>query len=622
MRGLFSREAAWLSPTYAMLSLGCVFPFLAYIDAYWLDNDLTGLAALYGTDYLVLLTPALASALLFGVLYRVAARAPHGPRAIAAIAIFAAALITVSATLTLLRALFPSASNGLLGQLHAPFYLGVATLAALGHAFSAPVRRWIDRFFSGLRDFAVIGAVTMLALPLVAWMAGSPAPVKAEPVGGARRDVILITIDTLSAWHMGTYGYARATTPQIDRFAASGWTFDHTYSGANFTTGGMATILTGAYPWQSGTTQLTSRPAGEARAASLPARFQASGYRTVAVTTNPWAAPYHDGLARYYDELELDQWRSPAPHYSDAAARWLPQLSKTRNPFVMNLIDGAIELWRGPASHDPAIATDAAVRRLARRDARPLFLHVHYVPPHDPYAAPPPWGGYFDPRPDAMKAKDSMPLYGFDREGKGAARVALLQARYDEALRWVDASVGRLIAEVDRSHPGAVIIVTADHGESFTGGWGGHGYRRLDPATTRIPLIIRAPGAAPLRIAGDASQIDIMPLALRLASGAPTDPAGWLEARRRAAPVLSMNLADENQRGKVQRGSVAAIEGPWQYTRYLSGREDRKAPFTEWTTTRDLLAGPVPADTVPPEVRARLPKAVNAVVGARIGPAQ
>ena len=62
------------------------------------------------------------------------------------------------------------------------------------------------------------------------------------------RNLLLITIDTLRADHVGAYGWARARTPTLDGLARNGALFEHAYAAAPITLTSHATLLTGRYP--------------------------------------------------------------------------------------------------------------------------------------------------------------------------------------------------------------------------------------------------------------------------------------------------------------------------------------------------------------------------------------
>jgi len=94
-----------------------------------------------------------------------------------------------------------------------------------------------------LRRLALLLALS--AQPLALSVACSQPVV---PPKASARNLLLITIDTLRADHVGAYGYARARTSTLDRIAAGGALFDHAFAAAPITLTSHATLLSGRYP--------------------------------------------------------------------------------------------------------------------------------------------------------------------------------------------------------------------------------------------------------------------------------------------------------------------------------------------------------------------------------------
>ena len=175
-------------------------------------------------------------------------------------------------------------------------------------------------------------------------------------------DVILITIDTLRADHLGSYGDARAATPVLDRLARSGTRFAHVVAPVPLTLPSHASLLTGVTPLAHGVHDNVGFALGPA-IPTLAERFKTAGYETGAFVSG---APLDraSGLARGFDT------------YDDRMTR--------------NVERRADE-------------TVAAVGEWLRQDSgahtRPLFLWVHLFDPHAPYEAPEPFGSRFAERP-------------------------------------------------------------------------------------------------------------------------------------------------------------------------------------------------------------------------------
>jgi len=289
-------------------------------------------------------------------------------------------------------------------------------------------------------------------------------------------DVMIVCIDTLRRDHVGTYGYARETTPAIDRLAREGVRFDRARAPSNWTVPSVATLLTGLEPWRHGA-RIVSDPAFLDRtppaqivesAPSLAARLQAGGYATGLFSANPFV------IGRFTRGFEV------------ARTEWIP---------ADQLTDLALEWWR------------------ARAD-RPRLLYLHYMDAHQPNEPPPPYFEMFgltagQRRPIAAKDWDYKTL----RSPEDPAFVEFREHRigaYDGAVRFVDDQLARLLEAVsmggglDRT----LILVSADHGEEFwdhaeverswaddpRGIWGvGHGHTFFEELLA-IPLVVRGPG--------------------------------------------------------------------------------------------------------------------------------
>lgn len=301
--------------------------------------------------------------------------------------------------------------------------------------------------------------------------------------------VILVSIDTLRADHVGTYGYARDTTPFLDRFARDAVVFEHAFTPAPWTLVAHMTMLTGLFPAQHGV--LEEHQALAPEIPLLAERLKAAGYQTVGLYYPSWVDPRF-GFARGFDVFRA--------HGSVEEARAL------------------------------------ALAELARVDrTRPWFLFLHLFDVHDGplatgahvlYASPPPYEDFFMadaaeklPRipPDVLWESQDL----LDDEQKAA-----LVALYDGGIRHVDANLELLFAELERGGylADTLVIVTSDHGEALAerGKLTGHG--DLTQAGLHVPLIVRHPhGAhAGTRVSAPVHLGDLVPTILELA-GLPGD---------------------------------------------------------------------------------------------------
>lgn len=273
--------------------------------------------------------------------------------------------------------------------------------------------------------------------------------------------LVIITMDTTRADHIGAYGDADAQTPTIDQLAAEGLRFDRAYATVPLTIPAHASIFSGLYPPRHGI-----HTNGDAilpdEITTLAEHLKGAGYRTGAsvsafVTSQIWG--FSQGFDVYYDDVHAAK--------EGIAGRW----GKER-PAGETIRDAISWLEGQDGTPD-----------------QPFFLWVHLFDAHDPYAPPPPFDEQFADRP------------------------------YDGEIAYIDQELGRLRAAVESAAPdgGAAWIVVGDHGEALEREHGerSHGLFLFDP-TTRVPFIVRPakPLDNPLVASGAVSIADVMPTAL------------------------------------------------------------------------------------------------------------
>jgi len=294
-------------------------------------------------------------------------------------------------------------------------------------------------------------------LPLFALLACAPPPEASAPAAPAQvvgPSVLLITLDTTRADHLGPYGYKRADTPTYDAFAAQGTVFTRAYTAAPLTIPSHSTIHTGRYPPSHGVRDNGDFVLGDEQI-TLAERFQEAGWSTLAFTA-AFPTQKRWGFGQGFDV------------YHDPLAGLPNQLG-----------------WQDQRRADEVV--DDAVATLGQVDG-PVFTWVHLFDAHWPYAPPEPYASEFKSRP------------------------------YDGELAFAAAEVGRLLTWWDAHHPDSVVLITADHGEGLgDGGEQTHGFL-LHDGTTHVPLMVRGGGfAAGARVDDPVGTVDIAPTLLRAA---------------------------------------------------------------------------------------------------------
>jgi len=250
-------------------------------------------------------------------------------------------------------------------------------------------------------------------------------------------DVILISVDTLRADHLGCYGDRDASTPVLDALAGRGTRFAHVVAPAPLTLPSHGSLLTGVTPLRHGVHDNVGFVFGSS-VPTLAERFRDAGYRTQAFVSG-FPLERRFGLARGFEGYDDRFTRG-----GDAAR---PAAVERRADETV----AAVDTW---LREDPSIPE------------RPLFLWIHFFDPHAPYEPPDPFKTRFGERP------------------------------YDGEVAFVDAQIGVLLDHLKRSRPGrrSLVAVTADHGE----GLGEHGEEThglfVYDSTIRVPLILQGGG--------------------------------------------------------------------------------------------------------------------------------
>jgi arylsulfatase len=346
--------------------------------------------------------------------------------------------------------------------------------------------------FAVRRRRARWSAAVLFAAAVLAPACGRPPP----------RNLVLITVDTLRADHLGAYGSELGATPHLDRLADQSLVFKVAYAPASFTRPSIAALLTGLYPTEAGVRTNVSLVPSDVD--SLAQVLRSQGWKTGAVVSN-FVLRKESGLARGFDRYDDD--------FPDAeASRGIPE----------------------KGGHATTAAGVAMLEQLRAAGDGPFFLWVHYQDPHGPYTPPAslrerflpgaeaaPDGGRELPVAESQSARSAIPRYQLL---EGRRDVAFYRAGYAGEVAAVDAAIGELLRAVDEAGPSETTVVafTSDHGESLGEDdfWFGHG-ELVSDALTRVPLLLRVPGERAGARQDVASLLDLRPTLVRAVGARP-----------------------------------------------------------------------------------------------------
>jgi len=362
--------------------------------------------------------------------------------------------------------------------------------------------------------------------------------------GKERINIVLITLDTLRADHLGCYGNEKVQTPNIDRLAAEGVLFEKAFASVSTTLPSHSTILTGLYPHQHGVRDNGVYYLPEEQV-TLGELLSDEGYATGAFVS-AFVLDRRFGIDQGFDTFD-DEMENPLIAAEEESAESLPKYSKWWK-----------ERWAKPYQRIGGSTVDRAIEWIgAQGGDEPLFCWVHLFDPHMPYTPPKPWldklpEGYDGPMDGTMATvmEESEKLGGAIRNEDLARMIEL----YGGEVAYTDHAVGRLLDALDAKglRGRTLVILTADHGEGFGEHLGlcfEHSKSPYDEVL-RVPLIVAAPtgtaasaeanAAASAAPAGArskymASLIDVLPTALDYAGVDAPDGIAGVSLRQKAA---------------------------------------------------------------------------------------
>lgn len=324
----------------------------------------------------------------------------------------------------------------------------------------------------------------LLPLPLLA-ACGGPLP----PGDATRPDIVLVSIDSLRADHLGAYGHERPTSPFLDELAAGGLRFADARTASPWTLPSHMTMLTGKWPAEHQVIEDDLALAPDVPL--IQERLAAAGWATAGFVSTIYVSKIYGfgrGFSLFHDyditEKNNHQHAAPAPKVLGDALAWMKE----------------------------------------RRD-EPAFVFVHLYDVHYPYEPAEAFAGKFDPPAPAAALRYKNYRF-YQRHPLSRARLDQLGAQYDECIAWVDEELRRFRAAWTRSGRPVTFVVTADHGEELgeRGSWG-HAHTLYREAL-HVPLIVNGPGIAPAVREETVGTIDLAPTLAAIAGIGPWDGPG------------------------------------------------------------------------------------------------
>ena len=332
----------------------------------------------------------------------------------------------------------------------------------------------------------------------------------------SRPNVLLVTVDTLRADRLHSYGYPLPISPTVDALSAGGIRFERCTAHASSTAPALASVLTGRYPSEVGV--VTNAHALSESSDTLAQIFKRANYRTAAFVSN-YNLRTRMGFARGFDR------------YDDKLPNQERNRSRVRERTADQTTEALLAWLKDSGSSDS-----------------PFFVWLHYQDPHGPYAPP----EEFIPAPEQYSGETkTLPVLRADWGQHGIPHyqalgdhrnVSYYTARYDGEVAFFDSQFAVVLDFLEREglKDNTLIVFTADHGESM----GEHGFyfaheRNLLDGLIRVPLIIAGPGIEPGQREDHVCHADLLPTLVALTG---LDSDGDDVSTRRGRDIFAQDM--------------------------------------------------------------------------------
>ena len=410
---------------------------------------------------------------------------------------------------------------------------------------------------------------------------------------------VVLAADAMSAAHLSLYGYARRTTPNLERLAGRAIVYHSHYAGGNFTTAGTASILTGSYPWTHRAVNLGSTvraPLADRNIFNLlgPAYFRAGFTQNILadlflrqfgkgvdlhipltsfiykqdkpVVSHTLAK---DPLMAYYamDDFLISTHQAARLVPGSISAGYLgmfyvlenKDIGRPTEDYPYGMPSNSFYFYENNAVYDAVRETIANLHR----ESRPFFAYIHLMSPHSPYN---PSREFVDTLADIpFPTRKVHPLGDHVK----AAELLRMRKQYDEYIANIDSEMGRLLDGLQSAGilDDTYFFILSDHGEMFERGVQGHVTPLLYEPIVRTPLLVFAPGQTRrVDVHAATSNADILPTVLSLAGrdvpageGRLLPGLGGVEDENR--PVFSVEAKESSAFIPLSRASVSMVKG-------------------------------------------------------------
>ena len=363
---------------------------------------------------------------------------------------------------------------------------------------------------------------------------------KEEEIKCTDCNIILIVTDALRQDHVGTYGYYRNTTPNIDKLAEKSIVFQNAISQATWTKPSIASLFTSTYPTRHQTYAIQGinnrgKIALPDSFNTLAEQLKQKKYKTMGYVNNAWLSPEYN-LNQGFEEYKFI--------YPDNK--------------LTSKINEVIE----------------------KHENEKFFLFVHYLGPHGPYTPPKPYNSLFvEKEHDYINLSKRNPKY-LERKKPSKTELEYIISQYDGDIAYTDNEIGKILNLLKEKKllDTTIIIITSDHGEELADHRGIYGHETIPYDTLiKVPLIIKIPGIMAKKriITNQVQLIDLMPTLLNI-TGIRT-PEG----------IDGMNLIPLIKGNRIESNSFS--EQNWKTKHVISIRKDGLKYLYNTKTDKGML---------------------------------
>lgn len=328
-------------------------------------------------------------------------------------------------------------------------------------------------------------------------------------------NVIVVMWDAVRASNTSLDGYERETTPNLVDIAKESVTFTETRATTSWTLPSHASIFTGLYPRQHGTTSSNLRFQMSDR--HLATQLSNAGYTTGLFTSNTYLKTPTFGLSPEFDfvfsspddvpfQNGIDPDAFVKQHGKGSYIKFL-QAAIAHNYPARSLLNGITKKIKEfsvdesqPVTREAELYINGFIDWVDQTD-QPFFGFVNLMDAHAPYQPPEEYTEYVDSGYDEIP---QTPPWLYLSEQEPAENLTTLQGLYDGCISYIDAQLGHLYRQLDERNllEDTVVVITGDHGEAFgeqaeacrDGILYGHTLG-VEEVLLRVPLVIRFPGA-------------------------------------------------------------------------------------------------------------------------------